>query len=74
EPTVTWKRHPDLFSLCSPPSSLSLPPSPPPFLLVSLTGLNLGPAERVMHYPAITTSIYITPSITITYSPPPASP
>lgn len=27
-----------------------------------------------MHYPAITTSIYNTPSITITYSPPPAFP
>lgn len=27
-----------------------------------------------MHYPAITTSIYNTPSITITYSPPPSFP
>lgn len=66
---MTWKRHPDLFS----PAPL-LPPSPPPLFLVSLTGLNLGPAERAMHYPAITISIYITPSITITYSPPPAFP
>lgn len=65
----TQTSFPPFFLSLSP--SLSLP-SPPPFFLVSLTGLNLGPAERAMHYPAITTSIYITPSITITYSPPPA--
>lgn len=62
EPTVTWKRHPDLFS------SVLLPL----LFLVSLTGLSLGLGQRAMHYPAITTSIYNPPSITITYSPPPA--
>lgn len=67
EPPVTWKRHPDLLS--------SVPfPLPPHFFLVSLTGLNHGLGQRAMHYPAITTSIYSTPSITITYSPPPAFP
>lgn len=62
EPTVTWKRHPALFS-----SVLF-----PLLFLVSLTGLNRGLGQRAMHYPAITTSIYNPPSITIAYSPPPA--
>lgn len=58
---MTWKRQ-HHHSPLSPPlliplsSSLPPPPSPP---VVSLTGLNLRLAERAIHYPVITTSIYI---------------
>lgn len=66
EPTVTWKRHQDLLS------HGPLLPFLPLFFLSSSShwqAWTLGPAERTMHYPAITTSIYITPSITITLLP-----